>query len=265
MIFKRGSFTRFLIGIALFAFSSLVAIEPPPRKVLCVTIPKSGSHLLKKALEMISGSKFQWISAEKFPSIEDLKSAPESFFMVHSYPTVERARFFDSHQFAKIVLVRDPRDVMVSFLYHIGQKKKWSYPSNFDHARFFSLSFDEQLRETLLFPYPNPLDALPYAIAWMSDPAVFVCRFEDLVGEKGGGSRESQQKMLMALASFIGTPITKERADQIGNVLFGGTWTFRKGQIGEGKKAYSTENKHLFQSLTGKMMQDLGYGDDENW
>ncbi len=212
---------------------------------------------------MISGSEVEWVSPEKFKSIEELKEAPGDFYMVHLYPEVELARFFDPKQFAKIVLIRDPKDVMISFLHHIAEKKKWVYSPQFDHQKFVSLSFDEKLRETLLFHYPNPLSCLPYAVAWMSDPSVFVCRFEDLVGEKGGGTASAQQTTLLALASFIGHPIESKRAAEIGNALFGETWTFRAGQIGSGEKVYNTENKLLFQKLVQGMMKDLGY--QETW
>lgn len=252
-----------LLVLSISLSSSLLSVEN--RKVLCVTVPKSGSHLLKKALEMIQGCEATWIYGESFKDEKALKQSDKKLYIAHIFPETELARFFDSKDFAKVVLIRDPRDVMLSFLHHVLHKKTWSYDSQFDHEKFSHLSLDQQLRETLLFPYPSPIHSFPYAIAWMSDPSVFVCRFEDLVGAQGGGSAAAQKKTLLALASFIGSPISPERAEEIGATIFGNTWTFRKGQIGQWKEAYTPDTTSLFKRVAKGMVVDFGYGADENW
>ena len=99
----------------------------------------------------------------------------------------------------------------------------------------------------------------------MQDPSVLVCRFEDLVGEQGGGSAEKQRAVLRDLAVFLGYPLSEKEIDLVAKQLYGGTWTFRKGKIGLWKDYFSEKSKRLFKQLMGRAVIDWGYEKDDSW
>ncbi|MCX6990409.1 MAG: hypothetical protein NTX49_05035 [Chlamydiae bacterium] len=243
--------------------SSLVATEEDSRKItICATVPKAGTNLIRKALMSISGESVRWFGMKPFKNAD-----PENFFatskqkiyITHLFPDMDVIKDLDPSKFAKVLMIRDPRDVMVSFAYHLASKKMWPFGKLPDKAQFLNLPWDGQLREALLFPPLSPKDTFPFAAEWMQDPTILVIRFEDLVGSKGGGSDIVQRQTLFALANHIGCPLPWERIDEIASQLFGGTGTFRSGQIGDYLKSYSPENEALYDELLGQYTEALGY------
>ncbi|MDE3046356.1 MAG: hypothetical protein KGJ02_06910, partial [Verrucomicrobiota bacterium] len=110
-----------------------------------------------------------------------------------------------------------------------------------------------------------PQDSFPCVKEWLQDPNIIVIRFEDLIGPRGGGSLEAQRRIYLTLATHLGYTLTLEQIDEIAKNSFGGTWTFRNGQIEEWKTAYSESNKALFNQLFGWTLVDFGYANDLNW
>jgi hypothetical protein len=102
---------------------------------------------------------------------------------------------------------------------------------------------------------------------WFKAKNFMVVRFEDLVGEKGGGSAQKQLETVMKIGQHINSPLTPEKALDIIRKLFGGTWTFREGQIGGWKKYFTPTVMRAFKSRKGLMqlLVDLGYEKDFNW
>ena len=257
---------RWIFSLLLVSLS-LTADEP--KKVLFVTIPKSGTNLLIKAIKQISGVKAKWISASKCQSPDyphQLLKSDIKYHITHLFPTTDALRTLDAKRCTKVLLIRDPRAVMISFLYHVTQKGSWPFsPVARENRQLKQLPFDEQLQTALLSPPMGPHHSIPCAVTWRHDPDVVVLRFEDLIGSRGGGSDEAQRAALYTLANCMGISLTPEKVDEIAANLFGGTWTFRSGQIGGWESAYNAENKELFKSLLGQATIDLGYATDLNW
>lgn len=273
--FNRKFFRIFLSAVFLFEICTVKLFceeyfeQSPHNKVLFVSIPKAGTHLLWKAIERITHIPISWIglsNIERFYPERDLLSTGP-ITGIHLCPEADRVRkgFFDRYN--KILIIRDPRDVMVSFMHHLINGNIWKGCPEFDYETFVSLSPDGQLRETLLFPGVclSPKSCFSLAVEWMKDPTVLVCRFEDLVGERGGGSAEKQKETLRKLAEHLGYYLTQEEIAAVSEQLYGGTWTYRKGQIGAWKEAFSEENKELFKQILGQAVIDLGYATDNNW
>ena len=60
-------------------------------------------------------------------------------------------------------------------------------------------------------------------------------------------------------------PIDENVYLKIRDSLFGGTFTFRKGKIGEWKTVYTDELKEMFKQNYGSLLIEMGYEQDENW
>ncbi len=92
-------------------------------------------------------------------------------------------------------------------------------------------------------------------------------KFENLIGPKGGGSYEQQLKTIMKISQHLGIPLSLQKIQTVIADLFGGTWTFREGQIGGWKKYFTPEIKKAFKQDPRliQLLIDLGYENGSNW
>ena len=256
-------FLRCFSVLGILLSTPLIMSEEPPKKILLMTLPKSGTHLLRKAVFLITNKPSDWIGLQtkRFNPVNDLQNT-DSITGAHLFPLFDQIRtnhFLD--QYTTILMIRDPRDIMLSFSSHLQRGLFWTSCPTFDYERFVALSDDERLQETFFFPqeYLNPSICFPYVQLWMNEPSVYVCRFEDLVGSRGGGSDIRQLEALSEIATHIGYPKSQEEIQVIADALFGGTWTFHVGKIGRWKESYNKENKELFLQLFGSYITNWGY------
>ena len=213
-------------------------------------------------MRLITQHPSHWagLQNKRFSPEKDLRT-PHLITAAHLFPIMDQIRTGYLDRYAAVLLIRDPRDIMLSFTSHLRRALTWTSCPTFDYERYRLLTPSQQLQETLVFPeqFLNPAICFPYVALWMADPAVLVCRFEDLVGSKGGGSDEAQLTTLTALANHIGYPHTSEELQEIADQLFGNTWTFDKGQVGRWRESYTQENLEFFNSLYGSYPAQWGY------
>jgi hypothetical protein len=259
-----------LLGFFLpFLLCCSLAADPVwPKKVILISVPKAGTHLLKKAIKILDQRKAQWLPTYRFssPDLERiLLTSRNRYFMVHLFSDADPVLYLNPRFFTKILMVRDPRDVMVSFLHYLAKNGTWPFSPQFDQTAFKTLTLDEQLSFVLQLPPYGPSDAILIAAKWIHSPDFTVIRFEDLVGEEGGGSEEAQERTLHTLAHCLEIPLTDAKLAELKCSLFGGTLTFQNGQIGKWHMTYSNQNKALFKSLLGQATIALGYAQDLDW
>lgn len=256
----------FLLGLVLLfpLCLSLQAMEEEPKQVLLVTVPKSGTHLLRKAVFLITHHRTRWLTmhAEQIDFLIE-HYVHQKVLGVHPFPAFDRFRTHYLDRYAAVLMIRDPRDLMLSFSDHLRRSLGWPLCPRFDLQYYQKLSPDQQLQAVLSFPEEclSPAICFPYVAKWMQEPSVFVCRFEDLIGSRGGGSDARQLEVLNALAQHIGCPRTPEEIQAIAEKLFGGTLTFHLGKIGRWKEGYSADNREMFMRLYGDYLSNWGYGD----
>ncbi len=249
----------FLCVLSLFQLNSCVVI---------ISVPKSGTHLIEKAYSVISSQYNYSLELIKksinpyqynFP-MQDLNKAinlkHNQFLGTHLHYTESYAQLFYRKKQKVLLNIRDPRDQVISNAYW---RKKFpaEYPSD------VAFSLNEIITDNIknidrLFFYP--------LLPWERYPFTLIIRFEDLVGEKGGGSYEKQLETIKKIAAHLNHPLTDTRAAEIADTLFGDTaGTFREGQIGSWKKHFSSEQKRLFKKKGGELLMKLGYEKDLNW
>ena len=110
--------------------------------------------------------------------------------------------------------------------------------------------------------YPN---ILKIAKEWLEYPFIFVCYYENLVGEKGDGSSTKQEQEIISLAEYLNINISPEKIKFITNHLYGNSRTFRKGKISDWESCFTEEHKIEFKKRMGQDLIDLGYEKDFNW
>ncbi len=198
-------FSRFFIYAALVLSSSFAkGAEISPFAL--VTIPKSGSHMVIKALHSLTGGVPVWHT--NFPSVYCIPPE-EGFLYTHLClsPQLEK-NYMELRKLKKIINVRDLRDVCISIVRQIG-RNAWPGMSHETRMAFKKLPFDEQLLFVMNYEYdveevagfaPDSLQVsirkvAEQAVRYSNDPKFLVCKYEDLVGEEGGGVEKRKKKL----------------------------------------------------------------------
>jgi hypothetical protein len=168
----------------------------------------------------------------------------------------------EAHGLVPIVVVRDPRDVIVSLMHHSLDK-----PKHFMHREMVAFGSDAQRLAAIITGMTNAKGErreglaaqLDLILGWTEDSRVLTLRFEDLVGERGGGSDLRQREAISCLAQWLDYPLDEGRAAEIGEQMFGTGRTFRKGTIGGWADYFDTELTELLEREVGDRMRQLGY------
>ncbi|MCW8828151.1 MAG: sulfotransferase domain-containing protein [Gammaproteobacteria bacterium] len=166
----------------------------------------------------------EWLE-RKFNSVKD------GFYVTgHANYSQGIKNILDTAGFKTVLVIRDPCDVIVSYAHYVAGTQ-----SHFLHEAFKEMSLFDRVRFSLDGGRLSGLDveAFPVMLSridgWMKQRNVYVLKFENIVGEKGGGSDELQAAELANLGDFCGVNFD---VDIVRDQLFGVSKTFRKGQIG---------------------------------
>jgi hypothetical protein len=274
---------NFLLYIPLltFSFLSLQASHSKGKEgekkrtceLFCVvTLAKSGSHLILKAITEITGLQSVWVSSgnSQVSRFQSHNQYPWTHFCI--------SPLLQSHILNRkvIMMVRDLRDLCISATHALnveivefGKSPKICLPN------FIYLPFADQLtcvmsEECQMQPEDQALiwnfsRSFPQAVALAKDPRVLVCRYEDLVGPEGGGSADAQLYEIKKIANYIGISLNAEEVKRIASVIYGESRTYRKGQINEWKKIFDPDHKALFKMKFAPYLIALGYEEDNKW
>lgn len=243
----------------------------PLKKAFINSLPKSGTNLLAKCLNLFGYTERGHISAGTVldstvmarirritwrPGTENYllgvnspvrvsKSAVNNFL-----DRVKENQFITAHVgyeadlldyaittgYQPIQVVRDPRAVLASFVPYIMLAKH-----HFLHELFQTLSEDERYQVTLDGITHNKMTLRPLIDScraldpWLNNEKTYRIRFEDIVGDAGGGSDEERLKVITELADILDMP--KSKIPKVTEELFGpGRHTFRKGKVDSWKE-----------------------------
>jgi len=254
----------------LFLGSCLAKHEP----MYFITMRKSGTHLLEKYLRLLlcptdkKDDKLKNSVDKRYVRTISYKGRKVYFkhlcnedLLLPSIPSKRK----------KIVLLRDPRDVLVSSIYFFptmpqGKRDKASV----DFIRKWDrLSIDRKitslLTEALVPSMRVHVGQFTIVPTYLSMENTLLIYFEDLVGSQGGGSDERQFFAMEKIAEFIGADFDDSIYQKIKIDLFGSSKTFRSGKIGSWKAHFTDEHKTLFKKYYGDLLITMGYEEDYNW
>jgi len=226
-------------------------------EVAVVTVPKSGTHLIKKLLELVDEER--------------------------TYPIYHTDEFYESEALRKqypkrILLVRDPRDVCLSWVRSLvsGQadgvddnirdlppevKEHWRELGLNRQLEYVIRGQSEQSKMAGVHPTLICFPLSPYEVAerFVKEPGTLLCKFENLIGPAGGGDAKLQREEVKKILAFLEIQLSDEKLEKVLGELFGGTRTFNKGQIGRWKKAFTRKNKKLFIKRRSHLLDTFGY------
>jgi hypothetical protein len=257
----------------------------PPR-VIVNGPAKSGTHLLSDCVSllprmMFSGRHFvphefsagPTAGGQILPPIDVerlrrwLDRCPNGMFVTtHAGYQAELAELWGDLEFRHILLLRDPRDIVVSFTHYVTNSpwlKRHAYYSE-------TLStLDERLMATIR-GY-NAADGrhlqgiranLETYLPWLDCDDVLVVRYEDLIGPAGGGTTERQHDTISRIGEFVGRGLSQQKIEQVATTMYSrASLTFRSGQSGEWRSSLGPAHRRAIQEEAGSVLEALGYGD----
>lgn len=167
-------------------------------------------------------------------------------------------RIFLSSSIKMMHILRDPRDVLLSWAHYVPTQK-WHY------ARKGLLGLDINQRvlkiidgyESDGYVIESFSSILNQSLGWISASGVKVIRFENLVGESGGGRKDKQLLTVMSIANYL--QLVCDKPEIIAKNLFGGTKVFRKGQIGAWRHELRSETIDIMDRKIGHIVEKMGY------
>ncbi len=212
-----------------------------------------------------------------FPKIlaTTMKNTKDRLFWSHWPYTQEAAKFLDNKTIANFFVIRDPRAMLVSMAHMV--KDSW----HGEHANIEDIVWDfidgrqkNFIRWGVTVHEAYPLiwelgvtDFYKLYLPWMHAKNFYTVRFENLIGNKGGGSDELQLQEIKNIATHAGVTLPLEKIITIRDQLFGGSTTFREGKTDGWKKLFSPEMKVAYKKAPGatQLLIDLGYEANDQW
>jgi len=246
-------------------------------KVLALSIPKSGTHLLGKMLKQLPFLSSRWAYAvdETWAGIlRQLCRVKNGQIVFGHLPwSKELVDVVNSEGFRVLFIVRDLRDVAVSDVHYVTSRAT-NHPL---HMYFNSLSSDDERLAAWIAGVPakyHPGGIKPKAweghteamLPWLDEPDCLTIRFEDLIGSSGGGTSKQQHDTISSIIKHLGHELSFEQITEIADKTFSSsTRTFRRGHIGDWEKGFNDGHKRLFKECRGEVLVRLGYEKDHDW
>jgi hypothetical protein len=233
------------------------------RPVFCVSIPKTGFHLMSRVL-----SDMGYTHRGRLEGRPDPQSA-YTFMRDHPHLTcndlfTNLAHEQDGGAGAEIFrhpvvfCYRHPADIAVSEAGYYAEDSATALASYYGAMpfadRLLRLIGDDGMIGTLR-------DRVAAYKEWMDMPNVIAVSFEEMVGAPGGGSTESQLAVLWSMQLKLHVP---GEPKEFARYIFGGnSRTFRSGLIGRYREVFDERHYKAMASLDNTDFLDrFGYGTD---
>ena len=254
--------------------------------MLSNSVPKAGTHLLTQLLGEVPRLHFSGVHVTRknflpeasAPGVEpdDVLDEFRAAF-AHSMSRIRNGQFLTAHLghtpglteilqqqgFVHLLMIRDPRDIVVSRAFYRSREEKLNA-----HEDFAAMSDDDRLMAAITgLPATDArAELLPVGArferhrAWLADPSVEIIRFEDLVGPEGGGSAERQHDAVRRVLTACRRDASDAAIALLSQKVFARhSATFRSGRIGGWREHLTSEHLAEFERLAPGALADLGY------
>ncbi len=239
-------------------------------RIVSVSVPKAGTHLLERALCL---DKRVWRklirtvheqNVEQYGGLPRLmqRLRPGELIVAHLPYSQERIDCIRDAGVRCLFMLRDPRAVVCSQAHYVATS-----PEHHFHELFVSRG---ELRERIRLAihgdaeagYPSIRKRHEDFAGWLT-ASDLVVRFEDLIGEAGGGSAVRQAELLGEIYAAVGLSMSADEIERVRTQLFSSASpTFRKGSVGEWRQHFDEELTAEFAEVAGDIMTTYGYATD---
>ena len=169
--------------------SGAYATDTLPR-IFVTTIPKTGTTMLSKLIRLMTGHTPQGSSSVLTQKDVDL---PEETFLLSHAPALEdNLNLIRQNNLKTLVLLRDPRDVIVSMYYYFGANDAETlgldYEKDKDKITLLHITKWYLTGDAASKPDMYIKGDYEQFLTWNQLSDVYFTRYEKLVGSKGGGN-----------------------------------------------------------------------------
>lgn len=241
--------------------------------IFCNAIPKSGTHLIERAL-CLHPQIYRRIVPTIYPQrihryggLYKLLSmlGPGEMAVGHFAYSEDNQNFVHRSKARCFFMIRDPRDIVVSYANYLVRDR------NNTHHQLFANLPDMKSRLLLAiegYP-PNRLPSIQAFLntfyGWISSGALVV-RFEDLVGAAGGGKDDIQFRTVQSMYEHLGMPLADPEIKKLTMAIFSKqSPTFHSGAIGKWRKDFDEQVIHKFKEIASDTLVQYGYELDDRW
>lgn len=268
---------------------TLTTGQQPKRLIICNSYPKSGTHLLYQILYSLPDFQ-KWddiISVQALCGIMNtanhirwkLNSAPDgSIVRCHFMCVPEILDILSEHRCKLLFIYRDLRDVAVSHARWVNKEERIFLHDIYKQQE----SFDQQLMSSIKgTPLGSPFSSnlshpdigqdFSRWQGWLNHADTLAVRFEDLVGERGGGDEETRLQAVRQIVDHLEADISPQEIQaKFASYAINPaeSHTYKKGgggSIGSWQKYFKSEHKEAFKQVAGQLLIELGYETDMNW
>lgn len=190
-----------------------------------------------------------------------LRAIPLGHYLSGHVPwTATTAELMHTAGLKHLIIIRDPRDVLVSFVHFVSR------PEHILSQDFASLSPDQRVRLALTggrgprsgLPIIGLSDAFASIMAWQREPDVLFVRFEALIGERGDGSSAQQHAAVRTICQHLALAHDDSLIEQVCLRAFDtGAATFRRGKIGSWRDELTTDQVDWANRSFGAWLADF--------
>lgn len=229
--------------------------------ILVISIPKAGTHLAERALCLHPNlyrrllPTLNHTNLPRYGGIRHLLNTTRGgqILVSHLYFQPDMAALIQEKEGLKtIFVIRDPRDIVISFAFYAASKK--SHPA---YPLFVGKSLHQQIKLTLegspslgLAPIG---EMLRRCAGWMN-ASDFILRFEDIA------SHTSRAHAVKALYASLGVELDASLQSLIlSQMISSVSPTFRRGVPGGWREYFDDEINFLFEELVGDVAKIYGY------
>lgn len=306
-----GLFLCALLWISANAFLSesrqkdIALPQEIPEEFALLTMPKTGTHLLRPLLEYLTGKNsisywskeincpksylydknmtnllllipnviqpywlHQPIPKTAFIPILNSLQYSNDFLVTHAPYSIEMENLLKERRCLVFFLIRDPRDWVISVIKHPPASGVDIYGKPNGNQYFKSLTFDQKISYIIegTPKYYSTAEVYDKFLTWRKSPICCALRFEALLGPQGGMYSEKEQiQELRKIPAALHLDVSDELLLDAFNDSFGTGKVFSKGKAGAWKEYFKEEHKARFKELLGDLLIELGYENDYNW
>lgn len=247
---------------------------------IATSVPKSGTHLLHQLLNgmpQISNDitrldKKFFVNNPPVNFYQDhfarlAKLQPNEFGLGHLYYSQEYVDMLKKLKLKHIYLYRDPRDVLISLSYFIGDK----WPEHPLHYEFKHNYTTPRQRILVLIKginnkFPNFTAYFRPFYGWLKHSESLHLTFEQLIISKASRF-QAMHTILDYLWEDRISSATKSKVVEMMEVSMNPSesGTFRVGKIGAWKDHFDNEIKQVFKEIVGGLLIETGYEKNYDW
>jgi hypothetical protein len=237
-------------------------------RVLSVSLPKAGTHLLERAVclhprlyRKLLPTVWPEGLVDRWGGLPGLLQtlSPGQVAIAHLPFHEDYAAALHASRTNALFLIRDPRDIVLSQAHYAVKHPEHPFHRAFARAPdvrgriAVAIDGDE---EAGLESIAQRLDRYE---GWLHGAALVV-RFEDLIGRDGGGDRDRQRGVIEDVYRHLGVDASPRLIDRTCDRLFSSdSPTFRRGAIGGWRTQMDDELLTRFRAAVGDRAARYGY------